>query len=337
MGLIFLLLWMVPVFVSSAAGHEEGGDIQDELPAETDDQAMDNVHNMASKGLLKTAQWLDSFFDDSRAEVEENTTRATIKAALGYSRKDDVEIKPGISLRLRLPRFSERVNIFFDGGGDSDLNITQDPLADRPADKDGESRALNTGLRYFFKESETYNIHFDAGLSWNYLYAGVRFRAMQDFGIWQGRLTNRFRYYTDDGLENRTGYDLERRITDRLLFRTTAAVNLYEDVRGVPHSLSVRLYQVISPTQAISYEMGVYLDTSPDYRATDTQFLLRYRQRLLRDWLIFEISPRLTFPEPDRRANPGILVSFEATFGHASDKEEYRRIFRSQSLGTPMK
>jgi hypothetical protein len=44
---------------------------------------------------------------------------------------------------------------------------------------------------------------------------------------------------------------------------------------------------------------------------------VRYRQRILRDWLFYEIIPQVSFPrERDFEATPGILLRLEMLFGH---------------------
>ena len=308
-------------------GTEQGEDIP--MLSEEQEKSLDSSQELASQMLLEAADWIDSFFDDRRWIVEENTSRATAKLAMGYSENDNFEIKPRLDVRLKLPRLSERANLFLEAAEDDDFNIGSNPLDDRPANNEGEDNELTAGIRYFLKETKKYNIIFDGGLSWDYLFAGARYRSIQDFGKWQGRFTNRLRYYTDEGLENKTAYDLERRLHANWLFRTTTGVVLSEEEEGIPHSQYFRLFQVLSSHQAVSYESGVYLDTEPSYKMTDIQFLVRYRQRFFRDWLVLEISPKISFPEDhDREANPGIIIQFEAAFGYKADKEGYRKIFR---------
>jgi len=308
-------------------GAEQGEDIP--MLDEEQEKALDSAQELATQKLFEAANWIDSFFDDRRWVVEENTSRATAKLAMGYSENDNFEIKPRLDVRLKLPRLSERANLFLEAAEDEDFNIGSNPLDDRLANNEGEDNELTGGIRYFLKETKKYNIIFDGGLSWDYLYAGARYRSLQNFGNWQGRFTNRLRYYTDEGLENKTAYDLERRLHVNWLFRTTTAVVLSEEEEGIPHSQYFRFFQVLSSHQAISYESGVYFDTEPSYKMTDTEFLVRYRQRFFRDWLVLEITPRLSFPEDhDREANPGIIVQFEAAFGYKADEEGYRKIFR---------
>lgn len=292
------------------------------------EKKLDEVQIMASAKLLDVANWIDSFFDDGRAVEEENSTRATIKLSMGYSRNDEFEIKPRFDWRLKLPKLSSRAQLFISASEDEDFDVDSDPITGRPAHEDSENSEFTAGLKWFLKESEKYNISFDTGASWDYLFAGVRFRAIQDYGYWQGRLTERLRYYTDDGLENKLTYDLERGFTTKTMFRTTTSINWYEDGDGFPHSQYFRLYQVLSEFQVLSYESGIYLDTDPSYTMTDLQFIIKYRQRYFRDWLILEIAPRITFPEDhDYEVNPGIVVKLEASIGYRPGVAGYNKLF----------
>lgn len=308
-------------------GTNQGSDIP--LLDAVQEETVDEMQRDASEKLLETAEWIDSFFDDGRSIAEENTTRATLKLSLGYSKNNDFEIKPRFDLRLKLPQLSHRANIFIEAAEDEDFDIESDPISSRPAHTESENSRLTAGIKYFLKESKKYNISVDSGMSWNYLFAGLRLRAIHDLGEWQGRFTNRLRYYTDDGWENRATYDLEYQINKSLLFRTTTSAFLFEDDPGIPHSQYFRLYQVLSAYQALSYESGVYFDTKPSYAMTDTQLIVKYRQRFFRDWLILEISPRVSFPEDhDREPNPGIVFKLEAAIGYHPDEQGYRKVFR---------
>lgn len=172
------------------------------------------------------------------------------------------------------------------------------------------------------------NISTTAGVSFNYAYAGLRYRGVYDYGTWQGRFVSRMRYYTDDGWESRNQYDIERHIFDKLLFRTTAEANWQEKENGIPHVLIFSLYQVLNADRALHYDIGNYFNTRPNYQMTDIVFRVRYRQRFYRDWLVAEVAPQVSFPkEYDREFNPGIIFKLEAEFGYKSYKDQMKQIF----------
>ena len=304
--------------VSEASSQIE---ILDNMPLldEQQEKTMDEAQGAASTMLLDAAQWFDSFFEDERVVAEANHTRAKIKVDLGYSKNDDFTLTPRFDLRLRLPGLSHRANLLIEAAEDSDSDQSHEdgPLAGRAKHQDSENREFTAALQYFFAEGKKYNLSMDTGASWQYLFAGVRYRANQDLGRWQGQLTDRLRYYTDDGWENRFSYDLDTEPAVGWLFRAASSINILEGVAGIPHAQQFKLYHVLGQEKVVSYGFGVYLDTEPSYTLTDTQFVVKYRQRFYRDWLSLEISPRISFPdEHDRQANPGIVVSIEAVIGY---------------------
>ena len=129
-------------------------------------------------------------------------------------------------------------------------------------------------------------------------------------------------------MENRASYDLDKQLSNKWLFRATTCVNLLEGVQGIPHAQQFKLYNVLSAIQAVSYDFGLYFDTEPRHQLVDTQFVVRYRQRFFRDWLVLEVSPRLTFPEDqNREVNPGIVITLQAALGFQAAEEGDRKIF----------
>jgi len=290
---------------------------------------LDATQKEASAYLASAANWLDSFFDDERSVAEENQTRAKVRLGFGYTKNDHFEFTPRVSLRLKVPNLSKKVLLSISISDDDDFDADQNPISDNPRFEDSERSDLSASLKYFLKAKENYNLSTMFGGSYNYLYAGLRYRYSHDFGPWQGRFTDTVKYYTDDGWENKASIDMERHFSRKWFFRTTANAYWFEEEDGVPHSLHFQLYQVLNEESALMYEVGNYFDTEPEYRMTDLHLRVRYRQRFYRDWLIFEIAPQLTFPEDhDRDPNPGILLRFEADFGYLSDQNVFEKIFK---------
>lgn len=299
---------------------------KEQFPQEVENDFLDSGQQRASELVLSAATWFDNFFDNERYVGEENRTRAKLKLSFGYSENDDFEAKVRVNWKIHLPKLSKRANIIISAGDDEDFNVDNSPI-DGPNESEREDD-LTAALQYFAKVGDKYNISTTFGGSFDYLYAGLRFRYFQDFGSWQGRLVDRLRFYTDDGWENKFSFDLERRVSEHWFIRNTAAVNWFEDRDGLFYSYKFRTYQLLSEEKAISYEAGAYFETEPDHILSDVRLRLRYRQRFFRDWLVLEISPQVTFPEEfDRDANPGIIVQFEADFGYLSDTKIFNRIF----------
>jgi len=314
---IFFLLARGTVFAESTAP-----------TTENDAPFLDTTHKQASATLLNTAYWLDDFFNDDRVISEENKTRIKLELGFGYSRNETFEIKPTISGKIDLPHLGKRVNLLIFVSKNDDFATEKNPVSTSLLHQGSDKPEIATGLQYFLQEGQKYNISTTLSASLHYLSAGIRYRYFQDFGLWQGRFVNRLQYFTDDGGENSISYDLEHYFSNQWLFRTTVAADWLFNKDGVPHSLLFRLYQILNEEKAMLYEVAGYFNTENSYKMIDLQLSLRYRQRFLRDWLVLEVAPQVSFPEDhDRKINPGFIIKFEADFGNISGRDIFSGIF----------
>ena len=319
--------WAIDIVDRSQAEQVMQGNRED-IPLLSDEVegVIDEKHQQLGEYLVTAARWFDSFFDNNRVEAEENRTTARLRLDTGWDRFEEFEFKPRLSFRLHLPVMDDRWNILLSARDDEDFDIDRHPGGDSSREDDAN---ISAALQYFIAQTEKMNISSTAGISYNYAYSGLRYRGNFEYGSWQGRLTSRLRWYTDDGFESINQYDIERRVSQNLLFRTTLNADWYEDKDGVGHGIVFSLFQVLNSDRAMLYEFGNSFGTSPNYHHADTVVRVRHRQRFYRDWLIFEIAPQVSFPrEYDRQFNPGIIIRFEAEFGYTSYRKQFDNIFR---------
>jgi hypothetical protein len=331
-GAIWIAMGILLICASSSMAEldPDPGPQDDDIPLINDEQEqkIDEAHQKASELLVSAADWLDSFFDDDRYNLEENSTRAQLRLSVGYSRFDDFDFSPRVRLRLKLPKLSKKAFLIVSASDDDDFDASDNPISDNPRNEDNEKSDLSAALRYFLKVGKDYHLSTTFGISWGYMYAGLRYRYEYDFGPWQGRLVDNLKYYTDDGFENILSLDIERYFSRHWFFRTNGTVNWYEEEDGLPHSLSFQLYQVLNRHQALQYEVSNYFDTEPSYKMTDLQLRIRYRQRFYRDWLVLEVAPQIGFPEDhNREPNPGIVLRLEADFGYMVEQDAFKAVF----------
>jgi hypothetical protein len=317
-----VLLFFLPVIVASSLAAEEKGKPEDNIPLLTDKQEekIDTARENVSEWLVRKSLWVDSFFDDENYSDEANKTRLKVSLKLGYSKIDDLEVKPRASLRIRLPMLNKKFNVILAASDESQFDVDESSITDAPLHEDSEKNEQTASLQYFLLEKSNTNVSISAGLSWDYAYAGLRFRRSNNYGEWRTRFVNNLRYYTDDGWEDKASLELDHPLSEQLLFRKRLTVEWLEQENGLPHSISFQLFQFIDKNRAFKYQTSVLFDTQPNYRVTDVQLRVRYRQRFYRDWLALEIEPFVTFPEKvDHEANPGIVFNLEAIFGHSTE------------------
>ena len=125
-------------------------------------------------------------------------------------------------------------------------------------------------------------------------------------------LMAQLRYYTDDGLKNLDTLDFDRKYSETWFFRTTFQLEWLEeeDDNDLPFALAFRLYQTLDEDRVLSYEWENRMDEVGEGEISEVMLLFRYRQRFLREWLFYEVSPRVTFPE-DEDWEPELAVLFK--------------------------
>lgn len=296
---------------------------------------VDKAHAGVSNGVLASANWLDSFFSDERVEAEQNRTR--LKVALNFFSEEGegLEFDPRINLRLVLPRFNNRLQLELARESEEDLVLdSEDPLVRRSVRRrrfeDMEERDFTAALRYFVKATRRANISMSAGLR---IRGGIpvglfgpRLRQEINLKPWTLRFTQRLLWFTDTGLESNTRLDLERPLPMDLFFRTSAGFSWFEDRNNYFYDLRFLLFQPLSAKRSLGYEWNNFFELKdPNNHLEETNLRLRYRQRIWRDWLFFEVAPQLGFPKDrDFDLTPGILLRLDMFFGGKKALEDVR-------------
>ena len=274
----------------------------------------DDMHSSISQSLTRSAQWLDAFFGDPVFDAEQNDTRLRVRFDTTAERFDSLDFAVRASLRLRLPGTERQWSLFIQGEDDDDDNELVSDL-DEPS---GDGSAI--GVRYFFGNTLRRSISISASLKrrgGEYgLFLRPRFRRLWNFEPWNLRATQTVGYHTHTGFEADSRLDLERLLNDALFFRTTARLEWEEEEPGVGYSLGILLRQWIDSHSILSYEWNNAFETRPGHQLDASVFSATFRRRFWRDWLFYEVSPRLDFSEEhDYRANPGIRLRLEILFG----------------------
>ena len=242
-GLIAVLVYLLLVTPALSQLDAEGSPGADN---QTGPGAVETSHENVSRRIQLSADWLDGFFDSERIEAEENKTRLRVKLASFIEDGEDLDNSMRFNLRLVLPRLSKKfkkVYLTFSGDGDDDNDLGDaDNL--RLDYEDGDNENADIGLQYVLKESKRRNISIKAGVrlgGGGQLYIGPRYRRLFSFEKWALRLTERVRYYTDDGFESKSRIDFERPISKRLFFRQSTDVKWYEERTGIRYNLMLFL------------------------------------------------------------------------------------------------
>ncbi len=284
---------------------------------------IDNAHEELANRITNYAAWLDSFFRESTDEIEENKSYAKLSAYLSLEEEEGLEHKLRARVRLVLPEFEDRLHFMVSGSPDEETEEEEESPAKKFKTDTGELEdkgGLTASLRYFFKQTLKDNLSMRAGLRFSgfepVALLEPRYRTATTIKPWTLRFSQSLRWYSDDGYRSITRLDMERPFTPNVFFRISTEGNWYEDSNGYYYSVKCATYQRFKLKRVLEYLIGYSFRTRPYHELTEITYRLKYRRRLWREWLFFEVTPQVALRNDNQyEPCPGIFFKFDVIIG----------------------
>lgn len=307
--------------------YDPGGDAVPTVVLSEGEQQNDTFEQTVddwAERVTSTATWMDSFFDNERYSSTSNKTYVRARLSPTVDR-NGLGFNSYVDVRLQLPN-TERWLVNFGGDPDDEDRFGSTPLdAQERADSSQDERNVYLGISSFLKRKRTRNVGFGGGVRFKNRglvpYASFKWVELWEFDNWDLRGTQRFRYYTDTGLETKTQVDVEWPIARKFFARTTGSfvakvndVNQYVDV-------DYSLYQYLTDRQAFLYQVitGYLNSPSRSTYLSSAIYQVQYRQQW-RDWLSTSLIPQLAqYDSRDWKLEPGIRLDFNIRIGHTDE------------------
>jgi hypothetical protein len=297
-------------------------------PAES--TRVDQAQDFISHSVDDAAKWIDSFFGDERYVAEEAHSRIRVTPSLFVEEGTSAENTIRVNARLTLPRLNKRLRLLIADTSEDDESILDQPAFSDTGTTSKDSSGI--GLQYLLREKDKLNLSISAGLRRGSddavdFFIGPRYRRTWALDSWQIRFTERVRWYSDDpGWESRTRFDFERLLRDDLFFRATADL-LWDqedlDDDGFLLALTPALTQLLKNGAGVEYLWSNVYQSRPDFHLDSSTVRIRYRQRIWRKWLFYEVNPQVAFrDEDDFSATPGLEFRLEASFGGDGSRKD---------------
>jgi hypothetical protein len=290
-------------------------------PAVPEENFVDRLHGEISRGLLGTAQWLDSYFEDERMEKEINRSYIRVRYDIFQENRTKAIYRSTFNVRLALPQLEKKVHLVFSAEQPEPAAATPTP-AGTTGDRIGltDARNVTTSVHYILRATEEQNFIVRTGAQFSHgspvLFIGPRYRYFVPLATWDFRFTQEAVWKTDTKWQVDTLFDLERQLPRGLFFRSSLGGTWLEGTNGYFYSLSFSLRQPFDLKHALDYEWINSYQTRPVNELTEILFRVRYRQNIWRNWLFFELAPQLRFPRSGNfDGTPGFLFRFEVFFG----------------------
>lgn len=282
-------------------------------------EQLDEQRDYYSEKIVTFTKAVDEFFGDERYFQENNKSVIQLNLnqiiAQGGSRPFGFEGQ----VKLDLPAAQRRFQIVLESNPEKKASgdTKKELAATSPPPTTPDNYAAS--LRYEQKDETLWHFSSEAGANLQFpLDPFVRTRASYplQFEEWRAKMAQSLFWFNTIGLGETTQLDLERVLNASLLFRATSTITCMESPQICNLGQSFSYYHTVDERTAVIYQASVAGANKPVFQETGYGLLMRYRYRLHKKWMFFEISPQLSFPRDDSfRLNALLLLRLEMLFG----------------------
>jgi len=276
---------------------------------------VDYQHCVYSGHTTASARWFDELFGEWSDEQARMLVRVVTE--MGWDEANGWSTQARIRASADLPRAKARLRLVIEDDGEEVPTAEQreNPQALRNL-RDNASLAL----RWIPLERAGIRTDVDVGIS-----SGpdiyTRLRLSRHWGLTDNsvlKLGQTFRYGMESHGISTSQLQVERAIGNRAVLRFSNVFRFEEDdhPNGFIWTHGLAMSHVIKHDTSLSYGIAISGHTRPDYRKESYGPWLIWRQSIWRDWLYYEIEPRLTrYRGVDWDTVPSLFLRLEAQIG----------------------
>lgn len=264
------------------------------------------------------ASYLDHFFGGDRHYQESNQSvlQLNLTRVTGYG--GDGNYKFAARLNLKLPATEGRFRLLLETDPEND--VTDEPKNNSVASVSRVSvpGSISLAVRYAMKEVRRWYRHADAGVKFRGIttapnpFVRTRVSYTAPIGEWRLKASESVFWFNSLGLGETSQVDFERIISAPLLFRASSNATWLKDKENFDLRQDFTLFHTMNDRSALMYQASVIGVSHPQLKVTDYVVQALYRYRLNREWLFFELTPQLHFPEEKNyKSSPALSMRLE--------------------------
>jgi hypothetical protein len=290
------------------------------------DHWLDRSHAGIHEFLWRTSMRVDGWFGaDVPEDIYANNTHGSITPIVLWDEFNGLSQKFRFRMKMPLPHLDERYNAFIGTFSRDEFVTERDQESGAiPRQRSGgtiEEDQTLLGIQY--REREGGRFEADAGIRIRFpidpfVKAGYRFEhrtgndfliSLRETGFWQN----------SEGFGLTSRLDVERPLDIDALVRWTASATISQESEGVRGYSALTLYKGIGRDRSIAGQIFTAGEFDAAVPLGEYGIRVAYRRKVLRDWLVLELRPSVTWPKDDplqpRKASWGFGVGLEMSFG----------------------
>jgi hypothetical protein len=283
--------------------------------------AFDKPRNYLSGGFVDFVSYIDRFFgnDLNYQEANDSVMQLDIVRVDGYG--GERKFVWSGRANVRLPMAERKLHLLVET--DPDKNAVVDPAQTQspPLKQPSTPQSYAAALRIEKTEAERWHLSADAGIKFHGLvkapspFARTRASLAVPLEQWRTRLSETVFWFDTTGIGETTQLDLERPISEPVLFRATTVVAWLKNTHYYDIRQDLSVFHKLDDRTALLYQVSVVGVSSPHTQVNDYVLLVLYRYRIHRNWMFLELSPQLHFPiAQNYRCRPMLSMRLEMLF-----------------------
>jgi hypothetical protein len=280
---------------------------------------LDKPRDYVSEKFVDFVSSLDRFFGDDRhyQETNDSVLQLDVARVMGYGGEHNF-VWSGRA-NVHLPIAEQKLHLVLET--DPDKNAAVDPKQKQssPLQQPTQPKSYSAALRYMQKEAQLWHFSADGGVKFHGLAATpfVRSRVSMPYAgqVWHSNFAETAFWFNTIGVGETTQLDIERSISEPVLFRATSVATWLHDKQNFDLRQDFSLFHKIDERTAMLYQASAIGVSNPQTEVTEYVVLALYRYRLHREWMYLEVSPQLHFPRAlDFHTNSLLSVRLEMLF-----------------------
>jgi len=281
--------------------------------------AIDSSRDYLSTKVVSYSKRLDEFFGNERYFQENNNSVVQIDLTEKLETAGNRTFGFEGQAKLDLPAASKRFQFVLESNPEQRTagEVKKDqPVATQTV---AAPSSVAASLRYVKTEESLWHFSSEAGIKLQFpLDPFVRARGSYSvpLGMWQLKMAETVFWFNTIGSGETTQIDFERVLSTPVLFRATSTATCLV----LPQSCDLRqdfsIFHTLNERTALVYQASVLGTNNPKLAETAYVLLMRYRYKLHKEWMFFEVTPQLNFPRTDEfNLNALLLFRLEMLFG----------------------
>lgn len=283
--------------------------------------SMEASRNYLSEKITSFASNIDRFFGGDRHYQESNPSVIQLSAARGDGYGTNRNFDLAAKINLRLPVTEGRLRLLVETDPEENAITGATPAQAKtvlPSNKAVASKSVAVAVRVAAAEENVWYFNTDAGIQFPIPpkpFVRTRGSYSAPMGDWRLKAAESVYWFNSLGAGETTQLDLERILSNSVLFRSTTNATYLNDKKNFDLRQDLSFYHTLNDRTALLYQASAIGVSKPQLQVTDYVALLSYRYRLHKEWLFFETIPQLHFPrEKSFKASPALNIRLEILF-----------------------